>query len=303
MTYELRSTVAGVDLVVTGEWSPAAMREIESGRADGLVLNYALGFDARSIDFIAGFPIRRLNVLARWIDDLDAVYSLSATLLELRVQIDPRTVIDLERLPELHTLAASWPQVRGSIDDARKLRNLAVPSYSEADLIPLGALSALTKLVMKERPRLRCLDGIGGMGSLVHLGIHGARDLESISALAQMSPPSLEVLELTMCRKIADITAVAACGELRELDLSEGPEISDLQPLAGLQLLERLYLYGSTKVADGDLRPIAGLSRLTDFRMQDRGSYTPSVKAIEDSIARRGAGGEVGVKPGEDGAR
>ena len=75
---------------------------------------------------------------------------------------------------------------------------------------------------------------------------------------------------------------------MRFFDLSEGGEVPTLAPLGGLVTLERLYLYDSTKVADGDLSPIAGLPRLKDFRMQNRRGYSPSVKEIQEAIARRG---------------
>ena len=105
----------GVDLVVTGDWSVAAREALLTGLADGLVLNYAKGFRERPIDFIEGLPIRKLDLLARSVSDLSPVCSLGSTLEELRVQSNPRAAIDLERLPRLRTLAASWPQVRSSI--------------------------------------------------------------------------------------------------------------------------------------------------------------------------------------------
>lgn len=39
MSFEIERTGQGVDLVVTGDWSPAAREVLESGLADGLVLN------------------------------------------------------------------------------------------------------------------------------------------------------------------------------------------------------------------------------------------------------------------------
>ena len=58
MSFVLEPRGQGVDLVVTGDWSPAAREALESGRADGLVLNYARGFREQPIDFINGLPIR-----------------------------------------------------------------------------------------------------------------------------------------------------------------------------------------------------------------------------------------------------
>jgi hypothetical protein len=122
----------------------------------------------------------------------------------------------------------------------------------------------------------------------VELGVHLAAGLRDISALQAAPSSALETLQLSSCRRVTDITPVAACSALRFFELSEGAELPTVAPLSGLRELERLYLYGSTKVGDGDLKPIAQLPRLRDFRMQSRRSYRPSVREIQDAIARRG---------------
>ncbi|WP_374970592.1 hypothetical protein [Terrabacter sp. BE26] len=58
-------------------------------------------------------------------------------------------MIELEALPRVRTLAASWPQIRSSIVFAPQIEDLAVPSYAEPDLGPLSCLTSLTSLVMK----------------------------------------------------------------------------------------------------------------------------------------------------------
>lgn len=276
-----------MDVVVTGDWSSAAREALESGRADGLVLNYARGFREQPIDFVSRLPIRKLDLLARSVRDLSPVYSLAETLEELRVQSDPRAMIELERLPLVRTLAASWPQVRASILFAHQIEDLAVPSYSEPDLEPLGSLSALTSLMMKERPKLRSLNGLEAFPWLLRLGVFQAPGLMDISVLERSRPPVLQVLRLQACKKISDVAPVAGCLSLQFFDLSEGGEIPSVAPVGGLANLERLHLYESTRVADGDLSPIARLPRLRDFRMQNRRGYSPTVREIQDAIARR----------------
>lgn len=288
MSFVLEPHDQGVDLVVTGDWSPAAREAVESGRADGLVLNYAKGFREQPIDFIEGLPIGRLDLLARSVTDLSPVYSLASTLEELRVESDPRAVIELESLPRVRTLAASWPQVRASILFARQAEDLVLAPYSEPDLEPLSALTSLTSLVMKDCRGLRSLDGAEAFTWLLRLGIFPAPGLADISALERSRPAAMQVLRLAKCSKVPDITPVAGCVSLQFFDLSEGGEIPSVAPLSELLSLERLYLYGSTKIADGDLGPIARLPRLKDFRMQNRRGYSPSVKEIQDAIARRG---------------
>jgi hypothetical protein len=288
MSFSLETTDTGTDLVVTGEWSTAAAQALADGRADGLVLNYAKGFREQPLDFIDGLPIRKLDLLARSIDDLSPIYSLASSLQELRVQSDPRAVIELERLPTLRSLSAAWSQVRGSIMFAPQLESLAAAAYDEPDLSALVVLQSLSKLVMKERPRLRSLDGVEAIPWLMHLGIHLARGLSDISALEAASSTILQVLQIQSCKSIVDIGPIAACPSLQFFDLSEGAEIGSVEPLGELMNLERLHLYGSTKVRDGDLGPIARLPKLKDFRIQNRRHYSPLAKDIQDAISRRG---------------
>lgn len=287
MSFILEPRDHGVDLVVTGDWSPVAREALQAGRADGLVLNYARGFREQPIDFIEGLPIRKLDLLARSVSDLSPVYSLASTLEELRVESDPRAQVDLENLPRLRTLAASWPQVRSSILFAPQIEDLLLAPYTEPNLEPLSTLTSLTSLVMKDCQGLHSLEGTESFPWLLQLGIFLAPGLEDIGALARSRPPALQVLRLAKCKKVPDVASVSDLTSLRFFDLSEGGEIPSVGPLGDLVNLERLYMYESTRVADGDLGPIARLPKLKDFRMQNRRGYSPSVKEIQDAIDAR----------------
>ena len=288
MTFELVRTPAGTDLLLTGAWSQGAAATLIEGRADGLVLNYTAGFKEPDLAFLAGLPVRRLQVLDRTVTDLSPVYGLADYLVSLRVQSDPQATIELERLPSLKVLSADWQQVQGSIEFAPLLERLFLGHYSAPDFTALRALSSLVSVAMKDYPQVRSLDGIEDMPWLVELGVHLAKDLADITALRRSSSPVLEILQLPSCRRVADVTPVASCTSLRFFELSEGAEIPTVAPLADLEGLERLYLYGSTKIADGNLSPIAALPRLRDFRIQNRRGYSPPVKEIQDAIAARG---------------
>jgi hypothetical protein len=287
VSFSIESVSGGADLVVTGDWTTGARDAILGGQADGLVLNYARGFRQQPIDFIRGLPLRRLDLLARSVSDLSPVYALAATLEELRVQSDPRAVIELERLPNLTTLAASWPQIQGSIMFSPRLEFLLPSSYQERDLAPLASLSSLRYLDMAERPRLHSLDGLEAFPWLSHLGVHWARDLEDVTALQRVASPVLVSLALASCKKVASVESVASCLSLQFFDLSEGGEIPTVGPLGHLDGLEGLYLYGSTKIADGDLGPIARLPRLWDLRIMARRHYVPSVEEVQRAIGQR----------------
>jgi hypothetical protein len=286
MTFRLEQTLEGINLVVTGEWTDAAKESIVSGLADGLVLNYARGFRETDLRFLEGLPIRRLDLLDRSIKDLSSIYSLSGSLDSLEVQSDPNAIIDLGQLPNLKILSASWKQVRGSIRFANHVERLFLLSYSESDLGPLTSIPKLTSVVLKDWPRVKSLDGLKDLHHISELGIHLARYLTDIKAL-QQSPATLVTLQLPACRKLVNIEPLAACSALRFFDLSDGGEIPTIDPLKDLKQLERLYLYGSTKIIDGDLRSISQLPKLKDFRIQSRRHYAPTVSELHKLIALR----------------
>lgn len=301
MNFFLDPTPDGVDLVVTGDWSSRARKALMSGRADGLVLNYVKGFREQDLQFLEGLPLRRLDLLARTIGDLEPVHSLGATLETLHVQSDPRALIELERLPLLRRLSASWSQIQGSLRFAPKLQRLFILSYTERDLVPLTVAPELVSVVMKDYPQVQSLDGVEDLPWLAELGIHLAKGLDDISALERARSPVLETLQLTHSRRISDITPIRACSGLSFLDLSEDGDIPSATPLAGLVGLKELYMYGSTKILDGNLTPIASLPNLRDLKLMNRRFYSPPVQEIKDAIAQRWGSGEgVGNLGGVD---
>lgn len=198
--------------------------------------------------------MRRLNVLDRGILDLTPVHDLGSTLEELRVQSAPGSHIDLALLPMLKVLSCGWDQVSSSIAHAEQIEDLFLSPYTEADMTPLRHLTSLRSLQMKQRPRVRSLDGVKAMPWLARLGIYGA-PLDDTSALARLSSPVLSRLDLASCRRLTSLTDLSGLIGLRELDVSESGSIASLGPIAELTRLEQLYLYGSTTIADGDLTP------------------------------------------------
>lgn len=284
----VEQTSDGATLVVTGPWGREAARVLESGGVDGLDLNYAKGFKDTDLAFIRDWPLKRLTILARTIRDLAPIYSLEKTLESLSVQVAPQADIDLGKLPLVSTLAADWVQVSPSIGDLPGLTDLYLGSYSEVDLQPLRWNPRLVSLRLKDRPRLRSLDGIDALQSLEHLGVYLAPLLD-ISALRDLSATQLRELHLESCR-MPDLTPVAHLQSLRLLNASDCGEIESLHPLERLGDLELLWLYGTTKVADDDLSPIADLPRLRELRMKPRKSYRPSLEQVQTRIARRPQG-------------
>jgi len=77
--YLLERTADGDTLVITGEWTDESENVLMQSGANGLVLNYALGFRADSLEFLkSDLPVRRLSVLHRSLSDLAPIARLGA---------------------------------------------------------------------------------------------------------------------------------------------------------------------------------------------------------------------------------
>jgi len=270
------------EMVITGPWTSRNAKAVASGKVDRLVLNYALGFEEPSLDFLDGLPLREVVVLAPHIVDLQPVYSLAPTLRALHVTTSPQLRLDLERLPKLEELAAAWAQVSDSISSARGLKLAHLRSYQPTDLTPLEGLIELRTLVMKDRPKVQSLRGLRNLTALTTLGVYLAKDLADIGELEGRD--DLVDLALEHCRRVTHLDVLSACTSLRSLNLSECGEIASLGPIRGLTQLERVLMYGSTKIADADLSPLAELPRLRELRMQSRRSYQPSVEEVQAQL-------------------
>lgn len=270
----------GTEFELLGPWSAEAAAAFRESGADRLVANYARGFVARDLRFLVGLPLRGLEVLARTIDDLGPVHELGDTLESLAVTAGSDTRIDLSRLPRLKDLSCDWRQITDSIAETVALERLSLLAYDSEDLQRLAHLRHLRALRMKERPALRTLEGVQRLIWLDTLEIYMAPLLD-ITALAEARSPVLRALALGGCRQVTELDAVSACEALEELDVSECGVVSSLSPIAGLDRLNRLHLYGSTRVADGDLTPLLALHRLRDLRMASRRNYTPSLAEVK----------------------
>lgn len=274
------------EVVVTGPWTPEMAEAVESGVADRVVLNHALGFEEPDLRFLEHLPVRELKVLDRRITDLSPVYTLAPRLERLDVEVAPGVPLDLTELPRLHELGAYWSQVSATVAAAGLLGRVALDAYDADDLTPLAGLRNLSAISLKERPRLVSLAGIDELVLLTDLGIFGASTLSDVSQLRDRD--LLVRLDLQACPRLTAVDDLAGCTGLRTLNVAEGGDLASAAPLGGLVELEELYAYGSTRFVDGDLAPLAALPRLEEVRLQNRRHYRPGVPALKAALAERG---------------
>lgn len=283
-SFRIERSAVGATLVATERWTAEAADALRSGRADGLDLNYAKGFKNTDLAFMEDWPLKRVSLLARTVKELGPLYRVASTLESLSVESGP-AVIDLGSFPHITDLAASWEQISDSVSKAHHLESLYAGSYTAEDLTPLQHNSRLKRIRMKDRPRLRSLRGVEQLPALDHLGIYLATSLHDFAPLRETT--TLRELHLESCRSLNDLTPIAASLGLRLLNVAECGDIVSLAPIAALLELEAVLLYGTTKIVDDDLTPLAGLPRLRELRMRSRRSYRPSVEQLHALIEGR----------------
>jgi hypothetical protein len=283
--YVFEDTPAGRSLVVTSAWSAEAADSLARGEADGLVLNYARGFTDQSLEPLdAAWGLRRLDVLDRAITDLAPIGRLSESLEDLSIQAAPQAELDLGVVPRLRALAGEWGLIGGTLGELDELEEVVTWRFDEVDLHAFRDHVELRHLTVKDASHLESLAGVGNLPELEELNVLLARRLSDISEVAELAS-TLRRFQLQDCPSIGAIDDVEPLVNLRFLGISECGDIESFAPIKELQKLESLYAWGSTRVVDDDLSPIAQLSQLTDFRMQDRRRYRPRVAELKSSLS------------------
>lgn len=281
--YVVEDTAEGRSLVVTGPWSEGAERAMKRGEADGLILNYARGFSGGSLDFLDdGWPLRRLSLLDRSIVDLDPIGRL-ATLERLSVQAAPGAMLDLGPLSCLRSVSGEWALIGRTLSAAAELERVSTWVFGDVDLHAFRDHVALKTLTIKDAPYLESTAGLGDLPDLAALTIVGACRLHEIDEIGELSE-SLRELKFEECPRIEAIDVVESLVGLRFLGISESGDIASLTPIGSLAQLQTFYAWGSTRILDGDLSPLAQLPRLKEIRMRNRRGYMPPVSELAAAV-------------------
>jgi Leucine-rich repeat (LRR) protein len=236
-----------------------------------------------TLEFIEAWPITRLSLLARTMSNIEPIYRLPS-LATVKLTAGSKAVLDVRRISSLKSLSAEWGSVRDSLSERPEIEDLYLGGYGEADLRSLRWNVALRRLRLKDRPRLQSLDGVEVLSCLEQLGVWSA-PLEGIGALGELSGNRLSELQLESCG-IRDIKPLCSLSGLRFLNLSDNGDVPSIRNLAGLTGLEVLWLFGTTRVVDGDLSVLAGLP-LRELRMKSRKGYVPTVEDLHRMIEHR----------------
>jgi internalin A len=279
--YRIEDGPQGRTLAVTGPWSSQAEEALYRPDVVRLALNYTAGFSG-DLEFLDAWPISRLHILDRSLIDLDPVTRLGETLEELDIQTAPDVQVDLSALSRLRRLSAHWDNISETLGYANGLGHLELWHFDGEDVADLGLEAPLTRLKFVDTPNLRSLNGIEAFSELTSFFVALARELNDLDAITALAN-SLKELEIETCLGVTAVDAIGALRNLRFFGVSDCGRIDSLSPLANLTNLEVLYAWGSTRVLDGDLTPLAKLPMLREIRMRDRREYRPRIRDIPAS--------------------
>jgi hypothetical protein len=199
-------------------------------------------------------------------------------------------VSPLLALPSLRYFSAYFGQFASDLSfvtQLPKLRLLALPGLDEVeDFTPLSSQPALRHLVLQYCKNLKDIESLRPLTALRALILRGASlqtgsedeivntwprmtqlelmNASWITSLESVATLPLEILTAVSCPKLTDIAPIAHLHRLKFLSLFDSP-VSDLRPIAGLSRLTTLVLGGHERVIDLNL--LAGLPRLRQLRL------------------------------------
>jgi len=147
------------------------------------------------------------------------------------------------------------------------VRDLASCPLQSLDIGRCGIADDVLRDLATSRPQLQSLN----LQGCINIGNTGLAHLANLAQLRD--------LNLSECRQITDFTPLAACTQLRDLNL-EWTRVADLTPLAGCTQLRDLNLQ---RTAVTDLTPLAGCTQLRDLNLRGTGvaDLTPLAGCIQ----------------------
>jgi hypothetical protein len=197
-------------------------------------------------------------------------------------------VLDLGGLKSLTHLRvdSSRSGVNERIVGIASLENLSVYQRVAASKRALSELCELGMLQTVQMTMVGSGDGlesIGRLRRLRYLGLHGARNSETLECLRKCA--SLTHINLSCMRKMPSLSFLRDLRKLVWIGLRSCGDVDSLRWLTGLAELRVVIVDGSTRILDGDLRCL-GNDRIERVQVRGRKSYHPAAAVVNRATAR-----------------
>lgn len=183
--------------------------------------------------------------------------------------------LDCSKLQSVRRLSVDGKQQELCLDGLHNLRSLFLHSgaFNHKDLKPLRDCKSLINLWFTQSS-VCSLSGIEKLLSLKRLELDLCSKLEDISALASCAE-TLTWLTIDTCNKITDFTPLADLKNLEFLSIRGNNTLPNLSFLRAMPNLKSLFF--TVKIQDGDLSLCEGIP---DVRFVDRRHYSHKSKAF-----------------------
>lgn len=267
----LEHGIYGPRVTVTGPWTLAIAEYMRREGVRELYLNHARGWSGTSLTFLETVPeLVAFSILDFTIKDVTPIHQLTA-LRSLEVSTYCNTAIDFHQFPVLQRCVFYWRGGSDALFDCTTLLRLFLHRYNGASSKPFARLATLEELSVANS-ELREVEHFAALRKVKFLGLYNLKKVTSLHGLEELS--QLEALEVNGCKAIGRIDELAALVNLRRLQLNDAGPIASLKPLGSAVDLEEVLFYESTNITDGDLAPLATLSRLRNVSFQNRRHYS-----------------------------
>ncbi len=255
---------------ITSSWRPDFLEFFLRERA----VELAIGPDAEDpikLGYLSGIPnLKGLFIYNHFVKRMEDIPPLPG-LVEIDLQEYSRQPVDFNLFPELRIAGIEFTKGRSSIFKVQNLDSLSMVHCPYADLRPVTSLENLTSLSLNQGSLVDISD-IGSFEKLQKLELTLLRKLENISSLANAQ--SICSLSLEGCRRITRLDAIGEMSALRVLKIPDCGEIESLKPLLKCKNLEELRFEGGTIISDGDMSVLLNMPNLNRVWMANRRHYT-----------------------------
>lgn len=164
-------------------------------------------------------------------------------------------------LPRLRILRLNGSSLLDDLSPLTACTSLEVLQLSVSErvscLLPLAALSQLTRLRFQDCPAVASLSGLSGCTALQSLKFGGNDHLDDLQPLASLQ--RLRKISIISSRAVVDLSPLASCTSLEFIFIFQ-LGLRNLEPLASLPRLEELVIQQCTSLSS--LYPLQGAMAL-----------------------------------------
>ena len=261
----------GRRLVLRSEWHDDFLAYMIQEGIKSLTLNYALGFQGNTIDFLSRLPfLESLHLLVYDFRDISVIETLHS-LRDLNIGSRDNTSLDFLQFPELEKCGLNWRKNSETLFQCKQLKWLFIDKYSAKDTAGFSNLAKLEHLDLASS-LLDDLQGLGALKELKMLGLYNLRWIASLRGLETLI--NLEELYIESCRNLTSIEEICCLSQLKVLTFNNCGDIASLKPITALHHLRKVSFAESTNILDGDLLPIAQLDHPLLVMFKNRKHYS-----------------------------